>query len=205
MIRKPQESTVAIDELTPYEHNARTHSEAQLKQLANSIKEFGFTNPILIDENNKIIAGHGRVEAAKLIQLTHIPCLRITWLTEVAKRAYVLADNKLALNADWDENLLERELDALLQEGFNLPLTGFSLQELSEILYIDDDAPESTASEPAQFKKMDFFLHQDQANLVEDALLRARAEPAIDTGINENNTANALHYICEFFLKNHHY
>src|SRR5680860_503057 len=94
---------IAIPDLTPWARNARTHSKKQIRQIAESIEAFGFTNPVLIDENRTIIAGHGRVEAAKLLGLREVPCLRLDHMTEKEKRAYVLADNKLALNAGWDE------------------------------------------------------------------------------------------------------
>jgi hypothetical protein len=92
--------------LRPWERNARTHSKKQLKQIAKSIETFGFTNPVLIDRDNVILAGHGRVEAAKLLGLDSVPCIRLEHMTPEEKRAYVLADNKLALNAGWDEDLV---------------------------------------------------------------------------------------------------
>ncbi|MCA8836144.1 MAG: ParB/Srx family N-terminal domain-containing protein, partial [Proteobacteria bacterium] len=100
-------------ELTPWKRNARKHSKKQLAQIANSIKEFGFTNPILIDQNKTIIAGHGRVEAAKLLGIDSLPCIHIQHLSDEQKRAYVLADNQIALNSTWDEDLLSQELKAL--------------------------------------------------------------------------------------------
>src|SRR5262249_43938766 len=105
---------VALKALTPYARNARTHSKKQVRQIADSIREFGFTNPVLIDDGNTILAGHGRVAAAKLLGLEQVPCLRISGLTTAQRRALVLADNKLALNAGWDEELLAAELQALL-------------------------------------------------------------------------------------------
>jgi len=97
---------LAIGDLTPWARNARTHSKKQIRQIADSIETFGFTNPVLIDERHTILAGHGRVEAAKLLGIREVPCLRLDHMTEKEKRAYVLADNKLALNAGWDEDLL---------------------------------------------------------------------------------------------------
>ena len=97
---------IAIRDLTPWARNARTHSRKQVRQIAESIETFGFTNPVLIDEHRTILAGHGRVAAAKLLGWTEVPCLRLDHMSEAEKRAYVLADNKLALNAGWDDDLL---------------------------------------------------------------------------------------------------
>jgi DNA modification methylase len=122
--------------LKPWAKNARTHSKKQVRQIADSIKRFGFTNPILIDGSQAILAGHGRVEAAKLIGMTEVPCLRFDHMTDVEKRAYVIADNKLALNAGWDEQLLAEELKGLLAEdtGFDVALTGFSIAEVDTLI-----------------------------------------------------------------------
>ncbi|OUS06977.1 DNA methylase N-4 [Rhodobacterales bacterium 52_120_T64] len=126
--------------LKPWKKNARKHSKKQLKQIAQSIEEFGFTNPILIDQTETILAGHGRVEAAKLLQLDQVPCLYIEHLSSAQKRAYVLADNQIALNASWDEDLLGEELKALseIDLGFQLEVTGFSIAEIDNLI----DAPE---------------------------------------------------------------
>lgn len=113
------------DELQEYENNSRTHNESQVRQIAASIKEFGFTNPILIDEENQIIAGHGRLYAAQLMQLSSVPTIVLAGLSETQKRAYVIADNKLALNAGWDDELLSIEIEALLFDGFDLDIIGF--------------------------------------------------------------------------------
>lgn len=121
---------IAIDQLIPYARNARTHSEAQVAQIAASIREFGFCNPVLIDENDGIIAGHGRVLAARKLGLSEAPCIRLSHLTKTQRRAYILADNKIALNAEWDMELLGLEFDDLKAEGFDLELTGFDDAEL---------------------------------------------------------------------------
>jgi hypothetical protein len=128
--------------LTPWKRNARTHSKKQVRQIADSIKEFGFTNPVLIDRQNQILAGHGRVEAAKLMGMEEVPCVRLEDMTEAQKRAYVLADNKLALNAGWDYELLAEELKELSTTGLDIDvgLTGFSIAEVDSI--IADAAPE---------------------------------------------------------------
>ena len=127
---------LSISALKPYPRNARTHSKKQLRQIADSISAFGFTNPVLTDRDNTILAGHGRVEAAKLIGMLSVPCVRLEHMTDAQKRAYVLADNKLALNAGWDEDLLAGELEALLdlEVGFDVSLTGFTLAEVDSLI-----------------------------------------------------------------------
>jgi DNA modification methylase len=123
-----------VSSLIPYARNSRTHSEEQVIQIAASIREFGFTNPVLIDSNGTIIAGHGRVMAAKKVGLAEVPCLRLQHLSPSQIRAYVIADNKLALNAGWDDEMLKAELLTLQEEGFNTDLTGFSDDELNALL-----------------------------------------------------------------------
>jgi ParB-like chromosome segregation protein Spo0J len=120
---------VSISALRPWAKNARTHSKKQIRQIADSIKEFGFTNPVLIDNEHTILAGHGRVEAAKLLCLQHVPCLRIENMTKQQKRAYVLADNKLALNAGWDEDLLAKNYSI-----YYYPMTLLLILELQVFL-----------------------------------------------------------------------
>ena len=125
---------VKLDALIPYARNSRTHSDAQVAQIAASIKEFGFTNPVLIDETGSIIAGHGRVMAARKLAIADVPSIRLTHLTEAQKKAYVIADNKLALNAGWDDEMLAVELTDLKDMGFDLDLTGFSTLEIEALL-----------------------------------------------------------------------
>ena len=120
---------VAIEKLKPYENNARTHSEGQVEKIANSIKEFGFINPVLIDGEYGIIAGHGRILGAKRLGMAEVPCLFVEDLTEVQKKAYILADNKLALDAGWDDDILRRELAFLDEMDFDISLTGFDADE----------------------------------------------------------------------------
>jgi hypothetical protein len=125
---------VAIAALIPYVRNSRTHSDVQVAQIAASIREFGFTNPVLLDEANGIIAGHGRVLAARKLGMQDVPAIRLAHLTEAQKRAYVIADNKLALNAGWDEELLRLELKDLQDLNFDVALTGFSTEELDALM-----------------------------------------------------------------------
>jgi hypothetical protein len=121
-------------DLIPYARNTRTHSPEQVAQIAGSIREFGFTNPVLIDANNGIIAGHGRVMAASKLGLAKVPCIRLAHLTDTQKRAYIIADNKLALNAGWDEEMLALELGELKDEDFDLSLIGFDDSELGDLM-----------------------------------------------------------------------
>jgi len=134
--------TWPVDRLIPYERNARTHSPEQIRQIAASIQEFGFTLPILVDGKDGILAGHGRLEAAKELGLAEVPVVVLDHLTDAQRRAYVLVDNKLALNAGWDDALLTEEITALHLEDFDLSVLGWSDDELAEILDpegIDDD------------------------------------------------------------------
>jgi len=134
-----------IDTLIPYVNNARTHSDEQVAQIAASIKEFGWTNPVLIDGENGIIAGHGRVQAARKLEQTDIPVIELQGLSEAQRRAYILADNRLAQNAGWDEDLLHLELTNLEYADFDLSLLGFEPGELSDLLA---DDPEEGLTDP---------------------------------------------------------
>ena len=125
---------VPIESITPNPRNPRTHSDAQIAKIAASLSEFDWINPILVDENGTIIAGHGRYLAAKRLERTHVRALRITHLTEPQKQAYMLADNRLALDAGWDPQLLTPHLLELRDESFDLSLTGFTEDELAELL-----------------------------------------------------------------------
>ncbi len=133
--------TVKTSDLIPYANNSRLHSEDQVLQIASSIKEFGFLNPIIIDGENGIVAGHGRVMAAKKLGINELPCIEAKHLTEAQKKAYVIADNKIALNSEWDIDSLRVEFEALREMNFDVELTGFSLDEIGEFM-IEEIAPE---------------------------------------------------------------
>lgn len=145
-----QIESIQIGTLIPFARNSRTHSDTQVAQIAASISEFGFTNPVLIDESNGIIAGHGRVLAARKLKMVEVPCIRLAHLTKAQKQAYVIADNKLALNAGWDEAMLKLEIADLKALDFDLELTGFNVDEIDALLAEEgtegltdpDDAPE---------------------------------------------------------------
>jgi DNA modification methylase len=131
---------ISIDRLTPYKGNARTHTRKQIRQIAESIKRFGFNNAVLIDDKGEIIAGHGRLEAAKVLGLAEVPALRLSHLSETEKRAYILADNRLAEKAGWDREILAIELQGLNDLGFEVELTGFEIGEIDIILEDADEA-----------------------------------------------------------------
>lgn len=123
-----------IDDLIPYANNSRTHSKKQVSQIASSIQEYGFTNPVLISDDNNIIAGHGRVLAAQKLKMTQVPCVVLSGLTPMQIKAYVIADNRIAENAGWDEEMLSLELSILKENEYNLELLGFEIDELEKLL-----------------------------------------------------------------------
>ena len=129
---KPTVVMVRVGDLIPYARNARTHSDAQIAQIAASIKEFGWTNPILVDGEKGLIAGHGRLAAARKLGMEEVPVIELTHLSETQKKALILADNKLALNADWDEQLLDLELEELELQGFDISLAGFQGEKVKD-------------------------------------------------------------------------
>ena len=137
--------TMALSALRPYPKNARTHSKKQIRQIANSIERFGFCNPVLIDGADQIIAGHGRVEAAKLLNIKELPTVRLSHLNDAEKRAYILADNKLAEKAGWEREILAIELQHLIDVGFDVELTGFAMAELD--LLMEDLSGEGAAAD----------------------------------------------------------
>lgn len=152
---------VEIAKLKPYENNARTHSEEQVEKIARSIEEFGFINPVLIDSNYGIIAGHGRVLGATKVGMKEVPCLFIEDLTEAQKRAYILADNKLALDAGWDDEILRQELKALDEMNFDIRIAGFDIEDLDfnteDIEFQEDDYDVEELPEEPKSKLGDIY------------------------------------------------
>ena len=144
----PQIEQVPIAKLINYAKNARTHSPVQIDQIAASIKEFGFNAPILIDGENVIIAGHGRLMAAKKLELAVVPCVRLTHMSDTQKRAYILADNRLALNAGWDEEMLKLELAQIQIEGLDLGLLGFEAAEFKDMDFIEREGDQRSGASP---------------------------------------------------------
>jgi ParB-like chromosome segregation protein Spo0J len=192
-----------LDRLVPYERNSRLHSPEQIAQVAASIAEFGFVNPVLVDSNDGIIAGHGRLAAAKELGLSELPVVVLDHLSDRQRRAYVIADNKLALNASWDVDMLAMEVDALRDEDFNLDLLGFSEDELKGLAAEVDELeemPELADGDRQPIQQMTFTLHDDQAEILKEAIQKAKAiGPFVDTG-NENSNGNAIARVAELFL-----
>lgn len=191
------------DSLIPYVNNSRTHSDEQVTQVASSIKEFGFTNPILIDEQGGIIAGHGRLMAANKLGLEQVPTITLVGLTEAQRKAYIIADNQLALNSGWDLDMLRLEFEQLQDLDFDLSLIGFENDVIEKLLDIDADMPDLPDGDRDPFQQKTFTLHDEQAQTIDDAIMKAKTSPIIDTGLNENSNGNAIAYICEQWLNSH--
>lgn len=160
-----QMELISIDKLVPYINNARTHSAEQIKKLRSSLREFGFINPVIIDKDYGIIAGHGRVMAAKEEGISEVPCVLVDYLTEAQKKAYILADNRFALDAGWDEELLRVEIESLQGENFDVLLTGFDESEISALFddggndAVDDDFDvDAELEKPCVSKSGDIWL-----------------------------------------------
>jgi ParB-like chromosome segregation protein Spo0J len=139
MMGKLNIEIVDIDEIKESNYNSRIHSEAQIEKIANSIEEFGFVNPIIIDEENEIIAGHGRYTAAKYLKLKEIPTIKLTHLTEDKKRAFIIADNKIALSGEWDYDMLKEEFDIILKSEMDIDLLGFN-RKFIDSMFKEKDA-----------------------------------------------------------------
>lgn len=191
----------AVSALIPYARNSRTHSDDQVAQIAASIREFGWTNPVLVDEDGGLIAGHGRLLAARKLGLDEVPCIVLDSLTDTQKRALVIADNKLALNAGWDMELLELEVRELDDADFDTTLLGFSDGELSGML--GDVAalgmPSLADGDREPFQQMTFTLHDDQVEQIKAAIDAAKSLGPFDSP-NENSNGNALARVAETFL-----
>ncbi|HDW0793623.1 TPA: ParB N-terminal domain-containing protein [Escherichia coli] len=161
-----------VGKLLRYAKNSRTHSDEQVEQLVNSIREFGFTNPVLIDEKNELIAGHGRLAAAEILEMDKVPAIRLSNLSEKQKKAYRIADNKLALNAGWDMQLLAEEVKALMDDDFDIDLLGFNDAELDEMLSDEQPQEEDDNSSPVvQIKYLAIDNERIPATDMEIALL----------------------------------
>jgi ParB-like chromosome segregation protein Spo0J len=143
-----------VADLIPYARNSRTHSDEQVAQIAASIKEFGWTNPILTDGDNGLIAGHGRLLAARKLGHKEVPTIELTGLTDTQKKAYIIADNKLALNAGWDDEMLKIEIADLLADGFTLSVLGFDTDELQKLLDVPDFEP-ATEDDQGKLDELD--------------------------------------------------
>jgi ParB family transcriptional regulator, chromosome partitioning protein len=191
----------SVDDLIPYARNSRTHSEEQVAQIAASMREFGFTNPVLLDDQSGIIAGHGRVQAALKVGIKEVPTITLGHLTETQRRAYVIADNKLALNAGWDAEMLALEFADLQADGFDVELTGFDLDEISALTGAakEVELPALNDGDREPFQQMTFTVHDEQKEQIDAALAAAKAMGPFDSP-NENSNGNALARVCETFL-----
>lgn len=174
--RKTKWESVDIDKLIPYVNNARTHSKEQINKLRSSLREFGFINPVIIDSKYNVIAGHGRILAAREEGITEIPCVLVDYLTEAQKKAYILADNRFALDAGWDEDLLRVEIEALQAEDYDVLLTGFDPAEIDELFSIpeedikdDNFNVDEELSKPTMSKQGDVWLLGNHRLVVGDS------------------------------------
>ena len=187
--RDDNKQYIKISELTPYENNARTHSNEQIEAICNSIKEFGFINPVIIDENNMILVGHGRIEAAKVLGLDEAPYRRVTNLTEDQKRAYILADNKLSDLGGWDEDLLAQELGEI---ELDMSLFGFDNVELDEINITDDseldEIPDGDFDDEPKAKRGDIYKLGNHFLMCGDATSETDIKALLS--LNGNNTVD---------------
>jgi hypothetical protein len=189
--------------LIPYARNARTHTPQQIQQIAASMREWGWTIPVLADEAGTIIAGHARVQAAEINAYEEAPVMVARGWSEAKKRAYVLADNKLAMNAGWNEELLGVELLELRDQGFDLPVIGFDATELDGLMREVAEAgyPALPEGDRAPYQQITFMLHDEQVKIIQAAVTAAKARGPFVNPINDNANGNALARICETYLE----
>lgn len=191
---------IRVDQLVPFARNPRTHSEAQVEQLRASIREFGFTNPLLIDSQGGIVAGHGRLLAAKAEGLESVPAIELHGLTEKQRRALMVADNQHALNSGWDFDLLVESLQEIGADDFSIDALGFTAQQMDQLLPEVQALPELPAGDRAGFQEMTFILADEQVRIVKAALQLARGSDEKDAG-SDNRNGNALTTICSSYVK----
>lgn len=182
------------DELIPYARNARTHSESQIAQIAASIKEFGFNNPILLDGDNGVIAGHGRLMAAQKLGLKQVPCIELSHLTETQKKAYILADNKIALNSGWDFDTLSIELEDLKLNDINVELTGFNLEEIEglqdPLSALDEEDFSNLGGDQKDIFNVTFSFNKEDEDLIKN-FITDKGKPFITDLITREAKKNA--------------
>lgn len=198
----------ATASLVGYARNSRTHDERQVEALRKSITEYGFTNPILIDGDRGVIAGHGRIMAAEQLGMPEVPCIELRHLTNEQKRAYLIADNAIGTMSAWNEALLAQELADLSGVGIEAVDLGFSSEEVDRLMEIMgtefakplDAWPTLPSGDRAPIQQVTLTLHDDQVAMLNRAIKKARGMgPYVDTG-NENSNGNAVARICEVFL-----
>jgi ParB family transcriptional regulator, chromosome partitioning protein len=204
LTNEPKIEMVATSALIPYARNAKRHDDAQVAKLAGSIREYGFTNPVLIDADNGIIAGHGRVLGAQKLGLADVPCIRLSHLTEMQKRAYVLADNRLAeIGGGWDAEMLRIEVEELREAGVDLDGIGLDAEALADLTSAFDakeaGMPELASGDKQPFQQKTFTLHDEQAEDVDAAVAKAKQMGHGESGVNENSNGNALAFVCQSF------
>ena len=182
------------DELIPYARNARTHSESQIAQIAASIKEFGFNNPILLDGDNGVIAGHGRLLAAQKLGLKQVPCIELSHLTETQKKDYILADNKIALNSGWDFDTLSIELEDLKLNDINVELTGFNLEEIEglqdPLSALDEEDFSNLGGDQKDIFNVTFSFNKEDEALIKNFITN-KGKPFITDLITQEAKKNA--------------
>lgn len=184
--------TVAVDKLIPYINNAKKHSDDQVTRLASSIREFGFVNPVLIDKDFNVIAGHGRLMAAKRLNMDAVPCLFVEGLTDAQRKAYILADNRLGELGEWDMNLVGLEIGELQEDDFDVSLLGFNIDDISaDDFGTDFELPSGDKSEICQ---MTFTLHEEQKKVIQQAL-DSVSDCIEETFGNTNKNGNALYEV----------
>jgi ParB-like chromosome segregation protein Spo0J len=199
---KPAVETWPVDRLRPYERNSRRHSAEQIEQIAASIRQWGWTMPILAADDGMVLAGHGRLAAGKLLGMTDVPVIVARGWSDQQKRAYVIADNRLTDASDWDDEILRLELDDLLAGGFELSLTGITEDELSKLsvgVAALEAMPELPDGDRSPFRDMTFILYGDQWDTVDQAIRRAM-KPRDPTNPNRSPQGNALAAICADYL-----
>jgi hypothetical protein len=200
MVEMPKKMQLwSVEKLKPYERNSRSHSDEQIERIAQSMKVFGFTNPILIDGASGIIAGHGRLAAAKKLGLEKVPVIQLDHFSEEQKRAYIIADNRLAELSTWNTEILNSELADLQDLGFDLALTGFEKIQFDDVKPLDD-MPDLASGDRAPIQQMTFTVHDSQAETIKEALEIAKSMGAFIGTENENSNGNALARVAELFL-----
>jgi ParB-like nuclease domain len=202
LVGKPAVETWPVDRLRPYERNSRRHSPEQIEQIAASIRQWGWTMPILCADDGMVLAGHGRLAAGKLLGMTEVPVIVARGWSDQQKRAYVIADNRLTDASDWDEETLRLELSDLVDDGFDIALTGISEDELSKLsvgVGELEQMPELPDGDRSPYRDMTFILYGDQIGIVEGAIARATT-PRDPDNPNRSPQGNALAAICAEYL-----
>lgn len=195
---KLQITYLKTNDLLPYAGNSRTHSDEQVNQIAASIKEFGFAAPICVAEGT-ILAGHGRVMAARKLGLEEVPTVDLSHLTPAQRRQYVVADNKLAMNAGWDEEMLAAEIALMKEEGSDLDVLGFTEEEIGQFDVAAAELPSLPEGEKAPFQQKTYTLHDEQAEEVDAACAKAKQMGHGESPVNKNSNGNALAFVCQSF------